>query len=109
MARGTFSVPATIESEPARQSGQAERACCELSTSGVFASPERAGRGLISDVACVIEAATNINGDMHEAAAWFRSQPLSAFAFKTAEQLIRDGRAEDVLRYLASFETGSTG
>ena len=61
------------------------------------------------DATRVIKAATDLNGDVHTAAFWFKSEPLSAFASKTAEQLVREGRTEDVLRYLVSLEAGATG
>jgi hypothetical protein len=34
---------------------------------------------------------------------------LPPFGYKTAEQLVTDGRTEDVLRYVSSLEAGVAG
>jgi hypothetical protein len=49
----------------------------------------------------VIKAATDLSRDVHRADSWFRNKALSAFAFKTADQLACEGRTDDVLQYLA--------
>lgn len=56
-----------------------------------------------------IKAATDLNGDLHKALFWYRNEPLAAFAYKTAERLVSEGRADDLLRYLASLEVGAAG
>jgi hypothetical protein len=38
--------------------------------------------------------------------AWYRSQPLSGFSGLTAMQLVRDGRAGDVLDYIDAVDAG---
>lgn len=38
--------------------------------------------------------------------AWYRSEPLSGFSGQTAMQLVRDGRAEDVLDYIDAIDAG---
>jgi hypothetical protein len=40
---------------------------------------------------------------------WYRNEPLPVFGYKTAEQLVSDGRAEDVIRYVVSLEAGAAG
>lgn len=57
----------------------------------------------------VLRAATDINKDVASAIFWYRNEPLPIFAYKTAEQLVVDGRSEDVLRYVASLEAGAAG
>lgn len=57
----------------------------------------------------VIKAGTDISGDVNRSLFWYRNEPLSAFGYKTAEQLVSEGRAEDVLRYVASIEAGAAG
>lgn len=57
----------------------------------------------------VIKAGTDISGDVNRSLFWYRNEPLSAFGYKTAEHLVSEGRAEDVLRYVASLEAGATG
>ncbi|MGV3491935.1 MAG: antitoxin Xre/MbcA/ParS toxin-binding domain-containing protein [Devosia sp.] len=38
--------------------------------------------------------------------AWYRSEPLAGFAGQTAMQLVRAGRAEDVLDYIDAVDAG---
>ncbi len=61
------------------------------------------------DAQRVIRAATDLSGEAYGASFWFRNETLPAFGLKTAEQLVSEGRAEDVLRYLASLEAGTAG
>lgn len=71
--------------------------------------PERAGQEPSPDATRVIHAATDLSGDVHQAGSWYKSRPLSAFASKTAEQLMREGRTEDALAYLQSLQAGAVG
>lgn len=57
----------------------------------------------------VIRAAADLNGDVDRAIFWYRVEPLSAFGYKTAEQLVTEGRTEDLLRYIESLEAGAAG
>lgn len=57
----------------------------------------------------VLRAATDINKDVGLAIFWYRNEPLPIFGYKTAEQLVVDGRSDDVLRYVASLEAGAAG
>ncbi len=38
--------------------------------------------------------------------AWYRSEPLTGFSGQTAMQLVRDGRADDVLDYVDAVDAG---
>ena len=38
--------------------------------------------------------------------AWFRSEPLSGFSGQTATQLVREGRASEVLSYIDAIDAG---
>lgn len=57
----------------------------------------------------VIRAATDVSGDVGQALFWYRNEPLPVFDYKTAEQLVSDGRTDDLLRYVASLEAGAAG
>ncbi len=57
----------------------------------------------------VIKAATDISGDVDRVLFLYRNEPWSAFGYKTAEQLVSEGRTEDVLRYIVSLEAGAAG
>jgi hypothetical protein len=61
------------------------------------------------DAMSVLVAATDLSGEANTASSWFRHEPLAAFSFKTAEQLVREGRAKDVLAYLQSLQAGAAG
>lgn len=54
----------------------------------------------------IIRAAADIADDVDHAVLWHRSSPTAAFGDRTAEQLVAQGRTEDVLRYVASREAG---
>ena len=57
----------------------------------------------------VLAAATDLVGNASKAAFWYRNQPLSDFNYQTAETLVSEGRAEDVVRYIEMLSAGSTG
>lgn len=57
----------------------------------------------------VIKAAFDLNGDIHNALFWYRNEPLAPFDYKTAETLVADGRADDVVRYVTSLQGGAAG
>ena len=63
----------------------------------------------IRDSVRVIKAAYNLSGDMSRALTWYRNDGLDAFSYKTAEQLVSDGRTDDVLRYMTSLQAGFAG
>lgn len=45
-------------------------------------------------------------GSVQQAFAWYRAQPLPSFGDQTAEDLVREGRAEAVKRYLSRVALG---
>ncbi|MCW6512956.1 MbcA/ParS/Xre antitoxin family protein [Lichenifustis flavocetrariae] len=45
-------------------------------------------------------------GSVLLAYAWYRSQPLSGFSGQTAMQLVRNGRADEVLDYIDAVDAG---
>lgn len=57
----------------------------------------------------VIRAAADLSGDVDRSLFWYRNEPLQPFGYKTAEQLVSDGRTEDLLRYIESLEAGAVG
>ncbi|WP_345817645.1 DUF2384 domain-containing protein (plasmid) [Paraburkholderia sp. PREW-6R] len=63
----------------------------------------------LRDALRAIRAATDISGDVAQALFWYRNEPLSVFDYKTAEQLVSDGRTDDLLRYISSLEAGAAG
>ena len=69
----------------------------------------RAIQDFLREALRVIKAATDLRGDLHQAIFWYRNEPLSAFAYKTAERLVSEGRADAVLAYVGSLEAGAAG
>ncbi|KVO18769.1 hypothetical protein WL51_29450 [Burkholderia ubonensis] len=63
----------------------------------------------LRDALRIIRAATDISSDVQRALFWYRNEPLPTFDYKTAEQLVSEGRTEDLLRYVTSLETGAAG
>ena len=58
----------------------------------------------------VLSAAFDASGqDAAKALQWFGNEPLAPFGYKTAEQLVSDGRIDDVLRLIDSYATGAAG
>jgi hypothetical protein len=52
---------------------------------------------------------TTSGGDLQPAIFWYRNESLAAFDHKTAEALVAEGRAADVLDLLASYQAGFVG
>lgn len=69
----------------------------------------RGVQDFLREALLVIKAATDMNGDLNNALFWYRNEPLSVFGYKTAERLVSERRTDDLLRYLASIETGVSG
>ncbi len=57
----------------------------------------------------VMAAATELVGGVAEAESWFRNHRIADFNGKTAEDLVAEGRGEDVLRYLEMLSAGPSG
>lgn len=58
----------------------------------------------------VLEAAiAPSGGDAAKAARWYSHEQLTALDRKTPAYLVAEGRAADLLRYMASLESGPAG
>jgi hypothetical protein len=57
----------------------------------------------------VLKAATDLSDDLNKALFWFRNHPLQPFEYKTAEQLVADGKGDAVVKYISMLETGAAG
>lgn len=57
----------------------------------------------------VIRAATDLCGDVDQAIFWYRNEPLQPFGYRTPEQLVSEGRANDLIDYVMSLEAGAAG
>lgn len=63
----------------------------------------------VDTLAHVISVACRLTGHLHRAEFLVRHEPLAAFGGKTAELLVQEGRAANVIDYLKSFESGAAG
>lgn len=52
--------------------------------------------------------AAQISGDRDKAVAWLQ-EPIAAFGGETASELVAEGRTNDLLDYIQSFESGYVG
>jgi len=57
----------------------------------------------------VLRAAADVAGSIDKAIYWYRNHPLPVFDYKTAQQLVSEGRTDDVVRYLQSLQAGFAG
>ena len=63
----------------------------------------------LRNAAQVIRAATDLSGDVQKALFWYRNEPLQPFGYKTAEQLVSEGKTDELVSYVASLKAGATG
>jgi len=40
---------------------------------------------------------------------WFKNEPLSTFGYKTAEEVVSEGKTEQLIAFLQSWEAGAQG
>lgn len=71
---------------------------------------ERSGavrtQGRLREMLEIISRVTEWSGGKEQAMAWYRAQPLPAFGGRTAEALVKDGKAGAVRDYLDHMALG---
>ncbi len=65
-----------------------------------------ATQGRLRDLVEIINRVLPWAGSVPQAFAWYRAQPLPSFGDQTAEDLVKEGRAEAVKAYLARIAVG---
>jgi uncharacterized protein (DUF2384 family) len=60
----------------------------------------------LRDTVEIIHRVAHWTGSVGHAFAWFRAQPLPSFGDKTAEDLVKEGRAQAVKDYLSRIGEG---
>jgi hypothetical protein len=63
----------------------------------------------LGEVVRIIAKAASLMADPQDVGAavlWFRHQPIAAFGGRTAEELVREGRADAVVRHLEALADG---
>ncbi len=76
------------------------------SVSKIVRLESKATQARLRDTVEIINRAAEWSGGVGRAFAWFRSQPLHSFGDKTAEELVKEGRAKAVKDYLARLAAG---
>ncbi|WP_446812227.1 antitoxin Xre/MbcA/ParS toxin-binding domain-containing protein (plasmid) [Methylomonas sp. 2BW1-5-20] len=66
----------------------------------------RSTQARLRDTVEIINRVAEWSGGVGRAFAWFRSQPIPSFGDKTAEDLVKEGRADSVKAYLARIADG---
>lgn len=74
-----------------------------------FVKEAEARNSLVDGRDQVLVAATALSGDANRAEQWIHNHRIDAFQGQTANQLVLEGRAHDVIRYLEMLEVGSLG
>ncbi len=54
----------------------------------------------------IVERVKDWSGGRNQAIAWYRSQPIPAFGGRTAESIVKDGKAGDLRDYLDAIALG---
>ncbi|EQL42786.1 hypothetical protein M770_34655 (plasmid) [Pseudomonas aeruginosa VRFPA03] len=52
---------------------------------------------------------TDMGTDVTNAIFWFKNEPLSTFGYKTAEEVVSEGKTEQLIAFLQSWEAGAQG
>lgn len=60
----------------------------------------------LRDVVEIINRVLPWAGSVQQAFAWYRAQPIPSFGDQTAEDLVKEGRAEAVKRHLSRIAVG---
>ncbi|MNH07314.1 hypothetical protein D3C76_884130 [compost metagenome] len=63
----------------------------------------------IRDAVRVLRAVTDMGTDLTKAIFWFKNEPLSTFDYKTAEEVVSEGKTEQLIAFLQSWEAGAQG
>lgn len=66
----------------------------------------QATQARLRDVVEIVNRVLPWAGSVQQAFAWYRAQPLPSFGDQTAEDLVKEGRAEAVKRYLSRIAVG---
>ena len=61
----------------------------------------------LGPIATILSRASDMGGSLTRAVVWFRHQPIAAFGYKRAADIVEAGEAEQVLRWLDALEDGA--
>jgi uncharacterized protein (DUF2384 family) len=66
-------------------------------------------QGYLRESVRVMRAAADMAGSVEKAIFWFKNNPLPPFDYKTPQDLVSEGRTEDLIRYIQSLQAGFAG
>jgi transcriptional regulator with XRE-family HTH domain len=61
----------------------------------------------LGPIATILSRASEMGGGLDRAVIWFRHQPIAAFGYKRAVDVVQDGEADHILRWLDALEDGA--
>lgn len=61
----------------------------------------------LGPIATILSRASDMGGGLARAVVWFRHQPIAAFGYKRAAEIVQAGEAEQILRWLDALEDGA--
>lgn len=61
----------------------------------------------LGPIATILSRASDMGGGLSRAVIWFRHQPIAAFGYKRAVEIVEAGEAEQVLLWLDALEDGA--
>ena len=61
----------------------------------------------LGPIATILSRASDMGGGLAKAVIWFRHQPIAAFGYKRAVDVVQGGEAAQVLRWLDALEDGA--
>lgn len=69
-------------------------------------SRSKSAQKRLRDMVMIINRVTPWCGTIFQAYAWYRSEPIQSFGDATAEDLVKQGKAEAVMNYIARMAQG---
>ncbi|MDW7748898.1 MAG: hypothetical protein SCI24_20105, partial [Halomonas sp.] len=84
-------------------------ACPDLRGAGSSNRPVYPTSTIEKHTAAVLDAAERICDSSFKSRNWFHNEPVDAFDYQTADQLVAAGRTESLCRYLQSIDAGWLG
>ncbi len=66
-------------------------------------------QGKLREILKAITAAAELTGDVEKAIYWYRNEPIGDYGYRTAAELVAQGRLDAVLAYIADLGDGATG
>ncbi|MBK7162381.1 MAG: DUF2384 domain-containing protein [Sphingomonadales bacterium] len=61
----------------------------------------------LGPIATILSRASDMGGGLSRAVIWFRHQPIAAFGYKRAVEIVEAGEAKQVLQWLDALEDGA--